>query len=147
MTLLEILPLAVILAAVLIIMGIGRGKRPMPQPREGQGMSTEGQVLMSLLMEMRSQSERIENISARLEAMEPGATRADDRAMGTPDQDKLALGLNPYAPANDDQIRKAYQAMVKRAHPDVSGGSEVWLRHVMAAHERLQERVQRYGAA
>jgi len=52
--------------------------------------------------------------------------------------DLLALGLDRM-PSSWGELRKAYRAAARKAHPDVHGGSEAAFLAVAGAFERLSE--------
>ncbi len=56
-----------------------------------------------------------------------------------PHPDLLALGLDRM-PSSWDDLRRAYRAAARKAHPDVHGGSEAAFLAVAGAFERLSSR-------
>jgi DnaJ domain len=54
--------------------------------------------------------------------------------------DLIALGLDRMPPSRDE-LRRAYRAAAKAAHPDVHGGSQEAFLAVSAAFERLSGRI------
>ena len=62
-----------------------------------------------------------------------------------PQPDLLALGLDRM-PSSWDDLRRAYRAAARKAHPDVHGGSEAAFLAVAGAFERLSGRLGRRAA-
>ncbi len=62
-----------------------------------------------------------------------------------PHPDLLALGLDRM-PSSWDDLRRAYRAAARTAHPDVHGGSEAAFLAVAGAFERLSGRLGRRAA-